>query len=97
MLSSATSECVFLWELLEAACSRRAPRSKPILAGRTDATASYQEFQETLKEARGEGARRASLEALLAGLGEAGCEQPCRGCRTGRVSVTRIIYVACCM
>ena len=68
------SECVFLWKLLEAACEQTgAPLSKPVLAGRADATASYQEFQATLKGRRGAKARGGpSLEALLAGLGEAG-------------------------
>ena len=71
---------MYLWKLvLEAACEQTgAPLSKPVLAERADAKASYQAFQKILKARRGAAASvRArggpALQALLAD--DAACEQ----------------------
>ena len=76
--------CVYLWKLvLEAACEQTgAPLSKPVLAERADAKASYQAFQKILKARRGAAAKARGgppLEALLAGLGEEECGQLLQG------------------
>ena len=77
------SECVYIWKLLEAACEQTgAPLSKPVLAERADAKASFKAFQHSLK-ARRDAAKAGAGPALAALLAdEAACEQLLRALQT---------------